>query len=123
MMSGSVVLVVEDNPLNAKLVRDVLLSRGYQVLEANTAEEGLVLARTRHPACILMDIHLPGISGIQALQELKADETTRDIPVIAVTASAMPMEREEILEAGFDGYQSKPLSPKALAAELGKWSV
>jgi CheY-like chemotaxis protein len=117
-MAGELILAVEDNELNAKLVRDVLQSRGYQVAETTTAEEGLELVRSRRPALILMDIHLPGIDGITALRQLKGDADTRDIPVIAVTASAMPMERREILAAGFDGYQAKPLSVKDLMAEI-----
>lgn len=119
-MSGPLILVVEDNPLNAKLMRDVLRSRGYEVVETTTAEEGIELARSRQPACVLMDIQLPGMDGIAALGELKKDAATRDIPVIAVTASAMPMERREIMAAGFDGYQSKPLSVKVLTAELAE---
>ena len=119
-MPGKLILAVEDNELNAKLLRDVLQSQGYEVAESTTAEEGLEIARSRHPALILMDIHLPGMDGITALREIKADPKLRDIPVIAVTASAMPMERREILAAGFDGYQPKPLSVKELNAELAR---
>jgi two-component system cell cycle response regulator DivK len=117
-MAGELILVIEDNPLNAKLVRDVLLAGGYQLVESTTAEEGLQLARERKPALILMDIRLPGMDGITALAELKGDATTRQIPVIAVTASVMPMEREDILAAGFDGFQEKPISVKSLRAEV-----
>jgi two-component system cell cycle response regulator DivK len=117
-MAGELILVVEDNQMNAKLLRDVLASRGYEVAESTTAEEGLEIARARGPALILMDIQLPGMSGIEALQELKKDASTEGIPVLAVTASVMPMERSEILEAGFDGYQSKPISVKELTAEV-----
>lgn len=120
-MSGPLILFVEDNPLNAKLLRDVLLTRGYTVIESTTAEEGIELARTRKPALILMDIHLPGMDGISALRVLEQDEATRDIPVIAVTASAMPLERREILAAGFAGYQPKPLSIKDLTAEMARF--
>lgn len=119
-MAGELILAVEDNPLNAKLLRDALQSRGYEVAEATTAEAGLEIARSRGPVLILMDIHLPGMDGITALRELKSDPTTREIPVVAVTASAMPMERKEILAAGFDGYQAKPLSVKELMSELGR---
>jgi two-component system cell cycle response regulator DivK len=117
-MSGELILVVEDNQMNAKLLRDVLGSRGYQVAESATAEEGLEIARSRRPALILMDIQLPGMSGIEALRELKKDASTEGIPVLAVTASVMPMERNEVLEAGFDGYQTKPISVKELTAEV-----
>lgn len=117
-MANELILVVEDNQLNMKLVRDVLLSREYRVLEASTAEDGLALASTERPALILMDIQLPGMDGISALKVLKADPATARIPVMAVTASVMPMEREEILAAGFDGYQAKPISVKELTAEV-----
>lgn len=117
-MSGERILIVEDNAMNLKLLRDVLQVKGYRLLECGTAEEGLELARTEHPDLILMDIQLPGMDGISALHELKRDAKTHSIPVIAVTASAMPMEREKILAAGFDGYQSKPLSVKEITAEV-----
>jgi CheY-like chemotaxis protein len=111
-MPGELILVVEDNENNRMLVRDVLQARGYRVIEAGTAEEGLRVAAAQQPALILMDVQLPGISGIEALQRLRADAATRRIPVIAVTASAMTQDRREILAAGFDGYQPKPISVK-----------
>ena len=117
-MAGELILIVEDNKMNAKLLRDVLGAQGYEIAESATAEEGLELACSRIPALVLMDIQLPGMSGIEALQELKKDVRTDTIPVIAVTASVMPMERSEILDAGFDGYQSKPISVKDLMAEV-----
>lgn len=117
-MAGERILIVEDNELNAKLLRDVLDVRGFEVLESVTAEDGLVLAREHHPHLILMDIQLPGMDGMQALRELKRDERTAAIPVIAVTASVMPMERQEIIDAGFDGYQPKPLSVKLLLDDI-----
>jgi two-component system cell cycle response regulator DivK len=117
-MSNELILVIEDNALNLKLVRDVLLSRELRVIEATTAEDGLDLARAEAPDLILMDIQLPGMDGIAALQELKAKPETAHIPVLAVTASVMPMERKEILDAGFDGYQAKPISVKELTAEV-----
>jgi two-component system cell cycle response regulator DivK len=111
-------LVVEDNEMNLKLLRDVLTVKGYRVLETVTAEQGLVIAREERPDLILMDIQLPGMDGMTALRELKADPSTSSIPVMAVTASAMPAERKEILAAGFDGYQAKPISVKDLLAEV-----
>jgi two-component system cell cycle response regulator DivK len=117
-MAEELILVVEDNAMNAKLLRDVLHSRGYEVAESTTAEEGIEIALSRQPALILMDIQLPGMNGIEALGELKKHDETREIPVVAVTASVMPMEREEIIGAGFDGYQAKPISVKELTAEL-----
>ena len=117
-MASDVILIVEDNPMNLKLLRDVLQVKGYEVLEAVTAENGIAIARSRRPDLVLMDIQLPGMDGITALKELKRDPATRDIPVIAVTASALPMERKEILSAGFDGYQPKPISVKELLTEV-----
>jgi CheY-like chemotaxis protein len=117
-MVKRLILVVEDRPMNAKLLRDVLVASGYEVAEAETAEAGLALARERLPELILMDIQLPGMDGITAVRELKGDSATAKIPVIAVTASAMPLERDAILRAGFDGYQAKPISVKDLLAEV-----
>jgi CheY-like chemotaxis protein len=109
-MAGELILVVEDNDKNRKLVRDVLTVKGYRLLEAESGEDGLRLAQERHPDLILMDIQLPGINGIEALRRLRADTDTSTIPVVAVTASAMTQDRQKILAAGFDGYQSKPIS-------------
>ena len=109
-MAGELILVVEDNDKNRKLVRDVLTAKGYRLVEAETGEDGERLARDEHPALVLMDIQLPGINGIEALRQLRADPATAGIPVIAVTASAMTQDRQKILAAGFDAYQSKPIS-------------
>src|SRR6266498_1363954 len=101
-MAGELILIVEDNEKNRKLERDVLQFHGYQTSEAESAEEGIRLARAAPPALILMDIQLPGMNGIEALAELRADARTRGIPVIAVTASAMTHDRQKIMAAGFD---------------------
>ena len=111
-MPGELILLVEDNDNNRLLVRDVLQASGYRVVEAENAEDGLRMAAEQRPALILMDIQLPGMNGIEALQRLRADPATRAIPVIAVTASAMTQDRRQILAAGFDGYQPKPISVK-----------
>jgi two-component system, cell cycle response regulator DivK len=108
-MAGELILIVEDNEKNRKLVRDVLQWKGYRTIEAETAEIGLALAREASPVLILMDIQLPGMNGIDALAALRADAATRSIPVVAVTASAMMQDRQRILGAGFDAYQSKPI--------------
>ena len=108
-MSGALILVVEDNERNAKLLRDVLEHRGYRVLVAETGELGVELAKANVPDLVLMDIQLPGIDGIEAFEQLQADTTTNDIPVIAVTASAMQEERTRINAVGFAGYQPKPI--------------
>ena len=88
-MPGELILIIEDNEKNRKLARDVLQVKGYQTIESETAEEGLKFAVEKHPALILMDIQLPGIDGITALKQLRADPITKTIPVIAITASAM----------------------------------
>jgi two-component system cell cycle response regulator DivK len=109
-MAGELILVVEDNEKNRKLVRDLLTVKGFTVLETDTGEEALLLARARLPALVLMDIQLPGIDGIETLRRLRADPATATIPIVAVTASAMMHDRQKILAAGFDGYQAKPIS-------------
>ena len=109
-MAGELILIVEDNEKNRKLLRDVLQVKGYQTLETESAEEGIRLAQESRPVLILMDLQLPGMNGIEALGRLRADDRTKAIPVIAVTASAMTQSREQIVAAGFDGYQTKPIS-------------
>ena len=108
----NLILIVEDNEKNLKLVRDVLEVKGYATVEAGTGEDGIKLAASRKPDLILMDIQLPGISGIEALKALRADPKTASIPVIAVTASVMQQDRTLITEAGFDGYIGKPINIK-----------
>ena len=108
-MGGEHVLVVEDNEKNMKLFRDVLQATGYATLEATSGEEALELAAEHEPALVLMDVQLPGIDGVEALARLRADEKTASIPVLALTAQAMSGDRERFLEAGFDGYLSKPV--------------
>jgi two-component system cell cycle response regulator DivK len=108
----STILIVEDNDKNMKLARDVLQAKGYATLEATTGEDGVRIARERRPDLVLMDIQLPGISGIEALRQLRADEATAAIPVIAVTASVMEQDRRKITQAGFDAYVGKPIALK-----------
>jgi two-component system cell cycle response regulator DivK len=103
------ILIVEDNPRNLKLVRDVLNHVGYRTIEAESAEDGLTLARARRPRLILMDIQLPGVDGLGALAQLRADPATAGSRVVALTAFAMKADRERFLAAGFDGYLEKPL--------------
>ena len=117
-MAAELIVLVEDNERNRKLARDVLVHQGYRVLEAETGEDGVRLTREQTPALVLMDIHLPGIDGIEALRRLRADAATRAIPVIAVTASVMTHDRQKILAAGFDGYQSKPISVRPFLAAV-----
>jgi two-component system cell cycle response regulator DivK len=112
------ILVVEDNPTNMKLSTFLLESADYTVLAATSAEIGLTLARDARPDLILMDIHLPGMDGLQATALLKADQATRAIPVIALTALAMKGDEERILAAGCDGYIAKPLDYKTFLASI-----
>jgi two-component system cell cycle response regulator DivK len=115
----SVILIVEDNDKNLKLVRDVLQVKGYTTLEAGTGEDGVRIAAEKLPDLILMDIQLPGMSGIDALKVLRADPATASIPVIAVTASVMQQDRNLITQAGFDGYIGKPLNLKEFLDAVG----
>jgi len=121
------VLVVEDNPANMTLATFLLKSAGYAVLSATDAEAGLALARAEQPDLVLMDIQLPGMDGLQACAILKKDTTTRDIPVIALTALAMKGDEERIRAAGCDGYIAKPLAYReflaTVAARLQKTAV
>jgi two-component system cell cycle response regulator DivK len=108
-MAGQEILVVEDNANNMKLLRDVLGATGYVTLEASTGGEALMLAARHAPALVLMDIRLPDMTGVEALARLRLDERTAHIPVLAVTAEAMKGDRARFIEAGFDGYLSKPV--------------
>lgn len=119
-MANELILIVEDNEKNRKLVRDVLQVKGYQTIESETAEVGIRLALEKSPALILMDIQLPGIDGITALKQLRAEPKTKNIPVIAITASAMTHNRQTLLAEGFDGYQTKPISVKDFLNEVQK---
>lgn len=112
------VLVVEDDPLSQRLMRDVLQVHGYDVFVAGSAEEGLTSARARRPDVVLLDIRLPGMDGFAALAALRAATETASVPVVAVTASVMLGEREKILNAGFDGYHPKPIQIPQLIAEV-----
>src|SRR6516162_5704843 len=116
-----VILVVEDNERNLKLLRDVLEYSGYDVRAARTAEDGLALAASEPPDLILMDLQLPGIDGMEALRRLRESPQTADIPVVAVTAQAMKHDRERALEAGFDGYVEKPISVRAFPDQVRRF--
>jgi two-component system cell cycle response regulator DivK len=120
-MAGELILIVEDNPRNLKLMRDVLQFRGYTTLEAETGEAGIELARARRPALILMDVQLPGMDGREAMQVLKADGHTQHIPIIALTAFAMKGDQERLLAEGFDGYIAKPVDIKEVPRVLERY--
>jgi two-component system cell cycle response regulator DivK len=113
-MAGELILIVEDNLKNLKLVRDVLQFHGYATLEAESGETGVALARERLPALILLDVQLPGMDGRATVKVLKTDASTRHIPVIALTAFAMKGDRESLLAEGFDDYIAKPVDIKEL---------
>jgi len=117
-MANELILIVEDNEKNRKLVRDVLTFKGYRLAEADNGEDGVRLARELRPDLILMDIQLPGINGITALGQIRQDPAIARTPVIAVTASAMTHDRQKIMAAGFDGYQSKPINVKDFLAAV-----
>ena len=112
------ILVVEDNPLNLKLVRDVLEFAGYHVIEARSGEEGLRAAQEDPPDLVLMDLQLPGIDGTETLRRLRQGSLGRSVPVVAVTASAMAEDRTRAALAGFDGFVEKPISVRALPAQV-----
>jgi two-component system cell cycle response regulator DivK len=123
-MANELILIVEDNAQNLKLARDLLQVHGYRTIEAETGEDGVALATERAPDLVVMDIHLPGISGIEALAKLRALPATCSIPVIAFTASVMPQDRNDIIAAGFDAFVSKPINIEvflgAIAAAMPK---
>lgn len=126
MNSPATILVVEDNALNLKLVRDVLRHAGYEVLEAVTGEDGVRLAAEAHPDLVLMDLQLPGMDGAEALRQLRAGDQPQ-VPVVAVTAFAMDEDRVQAERDGFDGYLQKPISIRALPSQVeaflsGGWS-
>jgi CheY-like chemotaxis protein len=113
-----VILVVEDNERNLKLLRDVLEYAGYDVRVARTAEDGITSAVGEPPDLVLMDLQLPGIDGMEALRRLRENVRTAHIPVVAVTAQAMKQDRERALEAGFNGYIEKPISVRAFPDQV-----
>ena len=120
-MTGATVLVVEDNPLNLKLIKDVLEFRGFDVVTARSGEEGVAVASSVFPDLVLMDLQLPGIDGHEALHRIHADPRCRGVPVVAVTAFAMKDDIERARAAGFAGYIAKPISVRALPEQLARF--
>jgi two-component system cell cycle response regulator DivK len=114
------ILIIEDNEKNLKLVRDILRAKGFETMEAVSAEDGLALAKVHAFDLVLMDIQLPGMNGIQALAHLRADPATRGIPVAAVTASVTLQDQSQITDAGFDGFISKPIGLKDFLATVNR---
>ena len=109
---GKTILIVEDEPRNLKLLRDLLQRFGYEILEAFDGEQGVKLAGEKMPDLILMDIMMPKMDGLEATRIIKADEKTKHIPIIALTSYAMKGDREKTIAAGCDGYIAKPIDIK-----------
>ncbi len=120
-MADELILIVEDNDKNLKLVRDLLQVKGYRTLEAGTAEEGIALAGAHRPRLILMDVQLPGMDGVTAVGQLKGEPGTAAIPVIALTAFAMKGDQDRLLQAGFDGYLMKPINIKEFLEQVRQY--
>lgn len=119
-MTKKIILIIEDNDKNLKLMRDVLQFKGYDTLEATTAEQGIEFATKSIPDLILLDIQLPGMNGVEALGVLKEKQETAGIPVMAVTASVMTHDRHKLIEGGFDDYQAKPIEIKNFLHRIEK---
>ncbi len=115
------ILVIEDHEENRRLLRDLLTSVGYELIEAVTGEEGLILAETHVPDLILMDIQLPGIDGYEATRRIKANQALRHIPIIAVTSYALSGDDLKAREAGCDAYLSKPFDPIELLGKIREY--
>lgn len=117
-MRGSKILIVEDNPLNMELAQDLLEIKGFDVLTARSAEEGLNIARREEPDLVLMDISLPGMDGLEATRRLKNDPATKDITVVCLTAHAMEGDMARAIEEGADGYITKPINTREFADQV-----
>ena len=115
------ILVVEDHEDNRRIVRDLLTSAGYEMIEAVTGEEGVAAAERERPDLILMDIQLPGLDGYEATRRIKANPALRAIPIIAVTSYALSGDDQKALAAGCDAYVTKPFSPRALLAKIREY--
>lgn len=117
------VLVVEDNEMNMQLVEYLLEEGGFQILKATSGEDALQIANSDIPDLILMDIHLPGMDGLTVVREMKNAEKTKGIPILALTAHAMRGDKDRFLEAGCDGYISKPIDVKTFVSSIEKFIV
>ena len=118
---GRVILIVEDDPRNLKLIRDLLQIRGYTTLEVTDGKQGVDMAREKMPDLILMDIQMPVMDGFEAISILKADPVTKSIPIIALTASAMQGDKEKCMEAGCNDYITKPLDTRAFVTKVKEY--
>jgi two-component system, cell cycle response regulator DivK len=117
-MAGELIMIVEDNERNLKLLRDLLAAYGYRTVEARSGEEAVALARAEHPELVLMDIQLPGMDGVAALRELRGFPESAATPIVAVTAFVMKEDRDRFLAAGFDAYLEKPVNVREVRSCL-----
>ena len=115
------ILVVEDHEENRRILRLLLTKAGFELIEAETGEEGVRLAETERPDLILMDIQLPGLDGYEATRRIKANPDLRAVPLIVVTSYALSGDEIKAKEAGSDGYVTKPFSPRALLAKIREY--
>ncbi len=120
-MADEPILIVDDNPTNLKLVSFLLSRRGYRVQTASGAQEALDSLKAVRPVLILMDMQMPGVDGFELTRRLKADPSTRDITVVALTAYAMKGDEERVLEAGCEGYIAKPIDTRTLPQTVASW--
>ena len=116
-----VILIVEDDPKSLTLTRDLLQISGYTTIEATDGEQGVELAKAKKPDLILMDIMMPKMDGLEATRILKADITTKNIPIVALTSYVMKGDKERMLEAGCDGYIAKPVDIQELLKTVGEY--
>jgi two-component system cell cycle response regulator DivK len=119
-MSAKTILHVEDNELNRKIIRDLLRRTSYRLIEAPDGEAAMVVAREQHPDLILMDVQLPKVSGIEATRRVRAEPTTADIPIIAITSFALSGDEQRAKDAGASAYLAKPYSPFTLLDMIRK---
>ena len=120
-MANELILIVEDNEKNRRLLRKVLQVSGYRVAEVETGRDAVVAAREQVPDLILLDYQLPDIDGIEVFRLIRADSAIRRMPIVAVTASAMPEDQKRMREAGFDGFETKPINVKDLLVTVAKF--
>lgn len=120
-MAHNSILIVDDNPVNLKLMRVLLAGAGHEVLTAADAEQAMQVIRESTPRLILMDVQLPGIDGLELTRRLKADASTQNIKILGLTAYAMKGDRERILAAGFDGYIPKPIDTRRLPGVIEEY--
>lgn len=120
-MAGESILIIEDNPINLKLVQVLLKKEGYNILTATDATEALALLKDFHPHLILMDLQLPGMDGLQLTKLLKKNPHTQDIIIVALTAYAMKGDKDRAIDAGCDGYITKPFDTRGLSATIASF--